>query len=191
MNNDYFSPDNKRTDFAEDKSEFNFDSYQTPVSDYPSVNAPLPANRQRYEEYNRNQIFSDDEKHLNQLAKGFKIYAIINFVFSCIPFIHLFLGILMFTGRLDDGRNAPPPLFGLMFIIMAVIFITLGWTVSALNFYAGRSLKEKRNYTFCFVMSCINCTFMPLGTVLGVFGIIILLRDSVKNLFQDKNPDYQ
>jgi hypothetical protein len=32
-------------------------------------------------------------------------------------------------------------------------------------------------------MAGIECIFMPVGTVLGVFTIIVLMRDSVKELF--------
>ena len=36
---------------------------------------------------------------------------------------------------------------------------------------------------FVFVVACCECLFMPFGTVLGVFTIVLLSRDSVKNAF--------
>ncbi len=36
---------------------------------------------------------------------------------------------------------------------------------------------------FCFVMGCVECLFMPFGTVLGAFTILVLNRQSVKGLF--------
>ncbi len=36
---------------------------------------------------------------------------------------------------------------------------------------------------FCLVMACVACLFMPFGTVLGVFTIIVLARPSVQTLF--------
>jgi hypothetical protein len=39
------------------------------------------------------------------------------------------------------------------------------------------------DYTICFVMACGECMFMPFGTVLGVFTILVLNRQSVKGLF--------
>ena len=97
----------------------------------------------------------------------------------------------MLTGGMDDGKNAPPPFFGWFFIIFALVFILFWYALSACSFYAGKFLKERRNYTFCFVMSCINCAFMPFGTIVGVFGLVVLLRDSVKNLFQEKDQENQ
>jgi len=48
---------------------------------------------------------------------------------------------------------------------------------------AGRFLAQRRRYYYCLVMAGIACMFMPFGTVLGVFTIIVLLRESVKELF--------
>jgi hypothetical protein len=36
---------------------------------------------------------------------------------------------------------------------------------------------------FCLVMAGIACIFMPFGTALGVLTIIVLMRDSVRELF--------
>ncbi len=35
-------------------------------------------------------------------------------------------------------------------------------------------------------MGGVECLFMPVGTVLGVFTIIVLVRDSVKELFRSE-----
>jgi len=37
-------------------------------------------------------------------------------------------------------------------------------------------------------MACIECLFMPFGTVLGVFTILVLVRESVKQLFGVELP---
>ncbi len=184
-----FSNDSFRPPASEDRPQYRFEDYEN--------NAPqqFPASSQHHqmlhENFNAQFERAKDEKNLDQLSLGFKIYAAVNALFSCIPFIHLFLGIMMVTGAMDSGKDAPPAFFGWFFIIFAIAFILFGWAISVCNFYVGRFLKERRNYTFCFVMSCINCAFMPMGTILGVFGIIVLMRDSVKNIFENnakQNP---
>ena len=50
-------------------------------------------------------------------------------------------------------------------------------------FLVGRGLAQRKRYMFCLVVACVECLFMPFGTVLGVFTIIVLSRDSVKALF--------
>ena len=49
--------------------------------------------------------------------------------------------------------------------------------------FAGRSLSHRKHYWFAFIVSCIECLFVPFGTILGVFTIIVLSRQSVKTLF--------
>jgi hypothetical protein len=48
---------------------------------------------------------------------------------------------------------------------------------------AGRCLSRRKRYSFALVMACIECLFIPFGTILGVFTIIALSRQSVKALF--------
>jgi hypothetical protein len=58
---------------------------------------------------------------------------------------------------------------------------------------AGRLLQRQRGYNFCVFVAAVSCIQMPLGTVLGVFTLIVLLRPSVKELFgrgfADFDPD--
>ena len=36
---------------------------------------------------------------------------------------------------------------------------------------------------YCLVVAAVECIFMPFGTVLGVFTIIVLMRPGVKERF--------
>lgn len=127
-----------------------------------------------------------DLEHLRWLTIGFYVNAGITTLFALLPFIHLFIGIAMVSGKFDGEKN-PPPFFGWMFIGFAVFFIALGFALAICNFLAGRFLKRQTKYTFCLVLAAINCMFMPFGTILGVFAIIVLARDSVKALFNNQS----
>ena len=87
-----------------------------------------------------------------------------------------------------SGKDRPPAWFGLLFVIFAGVLILLGWTFAVLLAVAGRNLGQKSCYTFCLVMACIACLWMPFGTVLGIFTIIVLMRPSVKPLFTGAAP---
>ncbi len=82
-----------------------------------------------------------------------------------------------------DGPEAPPPFLGWFFIIIPGVFILAGWTLAGLIITAGRKLRRRTSHTFCLVVAGVECMFMPFGTVLGVFTIVVLMRDSVKELF--------
>jgi hypothetical protein len=56
-------------------------------------------------------------------------------------------------------------------------------TSGVLNVISGLCLRARKGRTFSLVVAGINCLYIPLGTLLGVFTIIVLLRDSVRELY--------
>jgi hypothetical protein len=126
---------------------------------------------------------------MNQDLEQLKLLAIFHYVVAgmaamvaCIPILHLLMGLALATGALGDSDPEARPV-GLVIMVFAALFIVAGWTFAALVAFAGRSLQTRRRYTYCLVMGGVECIFMPVGTVLGVFTIIVLVRDSVKALF--------
>ena len=128
---------------------------------------------------------SQDEDHLRLLGVFHYIVGGLLAFFACIPVFHLALGLLMVFNPQFFGpsKEQPPALFGWFFVIFSGALILAGWALGALIAWAGRCLQRRRHYTFCFVMACVACVFMPFGTVLGVFTLIVLLRPTVKALF--------
>lgn len=118
-------------------------------------------------------------------------------LFACFPVIHLLIGISILTGSIfpsdvpSDLLPFPFILFGLMFTLLPAAMIFLGWAFAIGMALAGYFLTRKRHYMFCLVMAGISCVFMPFGTVLGVFTIVVLIRPSVKELFAYPGPAMQ
>jgi hypothetical protein len=129
---------------------------------------------------------TQDEQHLDLLAIFHYVVGGLMALVPCFGFIHVGMGIAMLCGAFDGGKEAPPPLFGWFLILLPGLFMTAAWTLAGLIIAAGRKLNKRRAYTFCLVMGAIECLLMPLGTVLGVFTIIVLTRESVKDLFAAK-----
>jgi len=125
---------------------------------------------------------TEDEQHLNLLGIFHCIVGGMTALFACFPVVHLALGVAMLTGALD-GKDAPPPFMGWMFIIFPVLFILGGWALAACMIVAGRKLQKHTSRMFCLVVAGVECIMMPFGTVLGVFTIIVLMRESVRKLF--------
>jgi hypothetical protein len=125
---------------------------------------------------------NQDEHYLNLLGISHYVVGSMTAFFACFPIIHLIIGITLVSGKFDGG-NAPPPVFGWLFIIAASVFILLGWATAAIMIFAGRRLRQRRSHTFCFVLACFECVIFPFGTVLGVFSIIHLSKDSVRQLY--------
>ena len=124
-------------------------------------------------------------QHLKLLSIFHYVVGGLAALFACIPVVHLVLGIvLIVASKTTGGGNEEPAEFmGWIFALFGGTFIILGWTFAACVITAGRLLARRECYTFCLVMGCIECIFMPFGTVLGVFTIVVLSRPDVKGLF--------
>ncbi len=123
-----------------------------------------------------------DLEHLRLLSIFHYIVAGITALFSLFPLIHLVLGIGLITGALEAHEDGAE-VIGWFFVLFALAWIACGLALAICMACAGRSLKLRRNHRFCFVVACVSCLFMPVGTILGVFTIIVLMRPTVKAAF--------
>ena len=128
---------------------------------------------------------NSDQDHLRLLSIFHYIVSGLAAFFACIPFIHLAIGLFMILApqKFGPGNNQPPAFIGWFFVGIASFFILVGWTFAVLVLIAGRFIARRKHYQFCFVAACVECIFMPFGTVLGVFTILVLNRPTVKELF--------
>jgi len=133
-------------------------------------------------------MLEQDLQHLKALSICHYVMAGITAVFSSIAIFHIGMGIMMVTSpsMVSGGSGGPPPeVFGWMFILIGSSVILIGWTYSVLIFIAGRFLAQRKHHLYCLIMAGVSCAVsVPIGTVLGVFTLIVLLRPSVKELFQ-------
>jgi hypothetical protein len=125
---------------------------------------------------------SADDQHLRLLAIFHYIWGGLTATASSLGLIHVTLGIVMLVnpGVLASPRQPPPPAFmGWMVLLLGAAIALIGWTLGALTIYSGRCISRRRHRTFSLVMAGINCLSVPLGTALGVFTFIVLLRPPV------------
>ena len=125
---------------------------------------------------------TQDEQHLDLLAIFHYVVGGLTAVFSCMFLFHVGMGIAMLNGAFD-GKNPPPKFFAWLFILVGSVFIVAGWTLAAFMIAAGRRLKRRASHTFCLVVAGLECLLMPFGTVLGVFTLVVLMKEPVKQLF--------
>lgn len=133
-------------------------------------------------------MITQDDEQIRLLSIFHYVVSGLAGLFSLFPLLHLIFGLfIVFSGEsFDDGKGPPPAFVGWVFVSFAAVFITLGLTFAGFVLAAGRYLAQRRNYTFCLVVAGVECIFMPFGTVLGVFTIIVLMRESVKQQFMDR-----
>lgn len=103
-----------------------------------------------------------------------------------IGLLYVFIGIASFNSPMftQNDPNAPPPeFFGWMFVAMGGLVAVMSLVFGILYLCCAVSLQRRRKRTLCFVVSCIACLSIPLGTALGVFTIITLNKPQVRRLF--------
>ena len=85
----------------------------------------------------------------------------------------------------EGQKGGPPPAeFFAVFKWFYVVFAV--WLVVSLvlNLLSGCCLRAKKCRTFSLIVAGVNCIHIPLGTVLGIFTIIVLTRDSVREVYE-------
>jgi hypothetical protein len=132
-----------------------------------------------------------DVDHLNLLS-------IFHFVSAGLGFVGMFFLMAYFAimhvvfsnpSIWQNQRHGPPPPpeFFLIFHIMTWFYLVLAlWCMACaiLNLLSGIFLRVRKHRTFSFVVAGINCLQIPIGTVLGIFTIVVLTRDSVRELYE-------
>lgn len=138
---------------------------------------PIP-NRQR----------TMDADHLNLLS----IFHFVGAGLGLLGMMFLVLHFTLFHTFMDNPamwqnqRQAPPP--AQFFAIFKVFYLVFGMWFAAsfvLNLFSGFFLRGRTHRTFSLVVGAVNCLHVPLGTVLGVFTIVVLMRESVRGIYEE------
>jgi hypothetical protein len=94
------------------------------------------------------------------------------------------LGALIASGTLpSNGGQAAPPAFGLLFVAIGIFILLFAWGLATCLFLSGRYMAKRRHLTFSIVIAALSCLQIPFGTILGVFTLIVLSRQSVKLMY--------
>ena len=128
-----------------------------------------------------------DTEHLQLLAIFHYVVAGVAALCLFFPLLYSVMGGFLLYAAQHPGPNnqEPPPAFlGWIFIAVGAVFFLAGITMAICILIAGRCLSRRKGYSFALVMACIECLFVPFGTILGIFTIVALSRESVKALFE-------
>ena len=127
-----------------------------------------------------------DAEHLNLLSifhfigAGLAVLGI-GFLILHFIFFHAFLDNPKFWQ--DKNQTPPPAEFFALFKVFYVIFGAWFTISGILNLISGICLRARKYRTFSIVVASVDCLHIPFGTVLGVFSLVVLVRDSVRDLY--------
>jgi len=137
-----------------------------------------------------NRQVNQDLEHLKILSICFYVLSGLTLFPVLFGFIYIILGVVFgvaISGAPHRAGEPPPAIMGGFFVVFGLIIAAIFGAIGVLVLYAGRNLSKHRSYTFCFVVACLICLWMPLGTILGIFTMVVLTRESVKALFDGEN----
>lgn len=128
-----------------------------------------------------------DEEHLKALSICHYVFGALGCFFALLPLIYLVLGlvVIFYPEKMIDNHGETVPVFlGWIFIVIGVLLFFIGEGLAISIILSGKFLASRKRYVFSFVLGCISCIFFPFGTVLGIFTIVVLSRESVKQLYE-------
>ena len=77
---------------------------------------------------------------------------------------------------------------GGLLAVIGVGILAVGIALPVCVVLAGWFLARHRHHGFCLGVAVVLCVFVPVGTALGVLTLVVLLRPSVKALFEAAEP---
>ena len=128
-----------------------------------------------------------DNEHLKLLAIFHYVVGGLSFLGTLGGVFYMLAGFFFFQNAAAISHTAastPPVEIGWLFAFVGAVIALLCAAIGVCLIIAGRSLTARRNRTFCMVVAGINCLHFPLGTLLGVFTFIVLMRPSVAAQFE-------
>jgi hypothetical protein len=133
-----------------------------------------------------------DNEQLKLLAIFHYVVAGLGALCSLFPLIYTAVGVIFIFaarhGTAKPGEELPPEFLGWIFAVLGSVMFVIGIAMTIFILIAGRSLALRKRHSFALVIACIECLFIPFGTILGVFTIVVLSRESVRTLFSTGKP---
>lgn len=133
------------------------------------------------------QDLKTDREQLRLLATFHYVVGGVIMLFSCFALLHVGFGLALLLGWIPANKGEGPlanMVFGGLMFLAGCAVLLCGWTFGLLTIYSGRCLVRQKWRMFSLVIAALNCAWAPFGTVLGVFTIIVLMRDSIKRLYE-------
>lgn len=127
-----------------------------------------------------------DADHLNLLS----IFHFVGAGLALLAMLFLLGHYAMFHAIMDnpkmwENRKGTPPPKEFFDVLKWFYLIAGTWLLGSgvLNVISGFFLRARKRRMFSMIVAGLNCVHIPLGTVLGVFTLIVLMRDSVRESY--------
>lgn len=130
----------------------------------------------------------EDDVHMKLLSIFHFVVAGLALLGICFLFVHFLIMSSVFSSPTlwKSSKNMTPPPKEFFAIFIWFYFFVGAFLVSAsvLNLLSGLFLRQRRHRVFSLVVAGLNCLHIPFGTILGIFTIMVLSRNSVREVYE-------
>ena len=84
----------------------------------------------------------------------------------------------------SEGAGTLPVDPGWAFVGVGIVTLVIGEFCSISSLIAARFYRKHRGYGWCFFTAIVSLLAGPIGLALGIFSLLVLNRNSVKELFR-------
>ncbi|MGD1908295.1 MAG: hypothetical protein ACFB0C_20215 [Leptolyngbyaceae cyanobacterium] len=126
-----------------------------------------------------------EQEHLRLLSIFHYVWGGVTLATSLLALPHIGMGwwALQSPELFESGGDMPAELYGWMFLGFGLFFLVAGLIYGLVVIWVGRCLAKRKGYWFSFIVACFECLMVPIGTLLGVFTLITLSKQTVKELY--------
>jgi hypothetical protein len=127
-----------------------------------------------------------DEEHLKLLSIFHYVSGGITAFAGLFPLIYVIMGALFLALPVSHSGDEALVLRGMgsLFLVVGVLVSSFFMIFAGLKIYAGYCIAKRKHRIYCLVVAGISLIGFPFSTVLGVFSLIVLVRDSVRDSFE-------
>jgi hypothetical protein len=105
-------------------------------------------------------------------------------MFAYAIFFKMLINNPQFIQQMNKNPGGPPPqqLFEMMVVFYYIAaFICL--VAALLNLMSAYWMQKRRNRIFSVVIGALNCLAIPIGTILGIFTIVVLVKETARRIY--------
>ena len=124
-----------------------------------------------------------DREHLKLLSIFHYVVGGMTIAISMFFLLHIGLGLRMISDNSYCIGHCPENQFGWMVFAMGLAAFVIGLGSGCCLIFSGVSLAKRKRYWFSVVVACVECLYMPLGTILGILTLIVLYRATVRSMY--------
>ncbi len=123
-----------------------------------------------------------------QLASGRQLLGLLAFLHYVLAgfavAIALLMLVLVLAGMHSIVTFSNPWLDSFVLVLVGLAGLLISSLFTVLWVMSARRMGRRSGYWFSLLLSCLMLVYMPLGTLLGLFSLVVLCQGSVRQLYE-------